>query len=362
MNRNIVMIGVVALLGANSFQGDVAKDDLEKMKGDWTLVSTETNGKKRTPADFKEFSRKVTGETYEVTIENEEGVQSIGIKITKLDPANSPKSIDVEQTEGPAKGKTFRGIYKFVDDTQVICLAAPDNDRPTKFDSKEGTVTVWKRAKAPAKEKVIAPDFSQINDGKFWSVINADCEAVKENGKLVLRLQPKGNANTPSDIGLALVEGLEFTEGALEIDLKGQGKEKRIFLGVAFAAVDGKTFEAVYFRPFNFMAEDAPFRERAVQYVAWPEHTWEKLRHGKPGVYEAAVKPVPDSSGWFHARIDVSQKKVRVWVDDAKEPCLVVDRLSNREAGKVGLWVDSRGGAFANLKVLPAKRASHGQE
>jgi uncharacterized protein (TIGR03067 family) len=152
MYRNILMIGVVALLGANSFQGDIAKDDLEKMKGDWTLVSTETNAKKRTAADFKEFSRKVTGETYEVTIETEEGVQSIGIKITKLDSAKSPKTIDVEMTEGPAKGKTFRGIYKFVDDTQVICLAAPDNDRPTKFDSKEGTVTVWKRAKAPAKE------------------------------------------------------------------------------------------------------------------------------------------------------------------------------------------------------------------
>jgi hypothetical protein len=45
---------------------------------------------------------------------------------------------------------------------------------------------------------------------------------------------------------------------------------------------------------------------------------------------------------------------VRVWVDDAKEPCLVVDRLASREGGKVGLWVDSGGGTFKNLKIRPA--------
>jgi uncharacterized protein (TIGR03067 family) len=153
MYRSILVIGVVALLSVDPCKGDVAKDDLEKMKGDWTIVSTETNGKKLTAENFKEFSRKVTGESYSVTIESEEGIQTIGIKIIKLDPSKSPKTIDVEMTEGPAKGKTFHGIYKFEDDTQTICLAAPDKDRPAKFDSKEGTVTVWKRSKSPAKEK-----------------------------------------------------------------------------------------------------------------------------------------------------------------------------------------------------------------
>jgi hypothetical protein len=206
-----------------------------------------------------------------------------------------------------------------------------------------------------AQEKLIAPDLSRINDGKIWSVINADCETAKEDGKQVVRLKPKGKATTPSDIGLALVEGLEFAEGTLEIDLKGKGKTERTFLGLAFSVVDGKTFEAVYFRPFNFLRDDKPFRERAVQYVAWPDDTWEKLRKEKPGKFESAVKPVPDPGGWFHARIEVTKQKVSVWVNDAKEPCLVVDRLSSREKGKIGLWVDSNEGAFSNLKILPAK-------
>ena len=153
MYRNVLMVCLVALASTTLSRGDDAKGDLEKMKGDWTLVSTETSEKKSTAADFKEFSRKVTGETYSVTIENEEGVHTVGIKIIKLDPAKSPKTIDVELTEGAAKGKTLRGIYKFEGDTQVICLAGPDKDRPAKFDPKEGTVTVWKRVKSPAKEK-----------------------------------------------------------------------------------------------------------------------------------------------------------------------------------------------------------------
>lgn len=147
-----------------------------------------------------------------------------------------------------------------------------------------------------AQERVIAPDVSRINDEKTWSVINANCETAMEDGKQVVRLKPKGTANTPSDIGLALVEGVEFAEGTLEIDLKCKGKLQRTFLGVAFSVVDGKTFEAVYFRPFNFMTDDKSYRLRAVQYVAWPDHTWEKLRAGKPGMYESAVKPVPDPS------------------------------------------------------------------
>jgi hypothetical protein len=206
-----------------------------------------------------------------------------------------------------------------------------------------------------ATERVITPDLSRINDAKTWSVINADFSTGAEEGEGVIRLTPKGKVSKGSNTGLALVQGLEFAEGTLEIDLKGKGKWDASFVGVAFSVADGKTFEAVYFRPFNFLRDPESFRVHGVQYIAWPVHTWEKLRKETPGKYESAVKPTPDPSGWFHARVEVTKHKVRVWVDDAKEPCLVVDRLASREKGKVGLWVDSHDGAFRNLKILPAR-------
>jgi hypothetical protein len=209
---------------------------------------------------------------------------------------------------------------------------------------------------ACAALRPITPELARINDRKAWSVINAESSnASLEDGKRVVRLAPKGGNMKGSNVAMALVEGVEFGEGTIEIDLKGNGNAQASFLGVAFGSSDGKTYEAIYFRPFNFQADDATHRAHAVQYIAWPEHTWEKLRTQTPGSYESAVDPVPDPARWFHARIEVAKKKVSVFVDDAMKPCLVVDRLGVVEKGRVGLWVDSQEGAFANLKILPAK-------
>jgi hypothetical protein len=46
---------------------------------------------------------------------------------------------------------------------------------------------------------------------------------------------------------------------------------------------------------------------------------------------------------------------VSVFVSDAKEPCLVVDRLDSAAKGKIGLWVDSQEGSFRNLRIQPAR-------
>jgi hypothetical protein len=228
-----------------------------------------------------------------------------------------------------------------------------------------GQVSFIALASAPlcfAQDRTITRDLGRINDAKSWSVINAEFSVSVEQGKAVVRLKPKGKSGKGSVIGMALVEGAEFTQGAIDIDLKGRGKQQASFLGLAFSVVDGKTFEAVYFRPFNFIRDEKASRAHAVQYVAWPDYTWERLRKTKPGVYESGINPVPDPAGWFHAHVEVTKKKVRVFVNEAKEPCLVVDRLAGRDRGRVGLWVDSREGAFANLKITLRKSVSAGRQ
>jgi hypothetical protein len=196
----------------------------------------------------------------------------------------------------------------------------------------------------------LTPDLRRVNDAKSWRMIDAD--AMVEGP--VVRVKPHGDPAVGSHIGLALVRNVTFSEGTLEIDLRGGGKQEASFLGLAFGVADARTFEAVYFRPFRFADEDADARRHAVQYVAWPDYTWEQLRKDKPGVYEAAVQPVPDPAGWFHVRIDVTKQQVSVSVDGRTQPCLVVDRLAHR-TGDVGLWVDSMPAAFRNLHITPAK-------
>lgn len=204
-----------------------------------------------------------------------------------------------------------------------------------------------------AGQTTLRPDVTQIDDARAWSIANAEPHTGVEADKKVLRLAPTGGNRKGSNVGMALLAGVMFGEGAIDVDLRGGGEATASFLGIAFGAVDASTYEAVYFRPFRFRSADPVERSHAVQYVAWPEHTWEALRAQAPGVYESAITPVPDPSGWFHARIEIARTTVKVFVDDAAQPTLVVTRLSFG-IGKVGLWVDSQEGAFANLELHAA--------
>jgi hypothetical protein len=117
--------------------------------------------------------------------------------------------------------------------------------------------------------------------------------------------------------------------------------------------VNDSTYDAVYFRPFNFHSEDPVRKIHAVQYISHPVFTWKKLRDEKNGQYEKAVNPAPDANGWFHARIEVSDGSVMVYVNDSKIPSLTVKKLNDRQDGKIGLWVgDGSDGNFANLSIV----------
>jgi hypothetical protein len=206
-----------------------------------------------------------------------------------------------------------------------------------------------------AQEKTNSPDLATVTNGKSWKVLNASAKVMETDGKRALHLMATGDSAN-GRAGLALPVGVEFATGVIELDLKGKNVPAESFLGVAFNVVDETRFEGVYFRPFNFKAADELRRGRSVQYIAWPENTWEKLRKNKPGQFEKPVDPVPDPDGWFHARIDVTEKQVRVFVNDAKQPCLVVDRLAHGDVKRsTGLFVDVADGLYANLKITPAQ-------
>jgi len=199
------------------------------------------------------------------------------------------------------------------------------------------------------QKKSIEPDLAALGEGKGLKVFNRSLSGFNEGAKKGLRL-----SESTGD-GVAYLESVEFTNGTIEIDIRGKDVQQQSFVGVAFHGADEKTFDAIYFRPFNFKAEDPARRLRAVQYISHPTYTWQKLRAEQPGKYEQPVSPVPDPNGWFHARIVVASPKVSVFVNDAKEPCLVVNQLSDRKKGLVGLWVgNTSGGDFTNLKIVPA--------
>jgi hypothetical protein len=197
--------------------------------------------------------------------------------------------------------------------------------------------------------KPIAPDLTALADGKGLNASKRTITRLTDGARKGVRLSEAEGE------GPAYLPGIEFANGTIELDLKGKDVQGASFIGVAFHGVDGTTYDAIYFRPFNFKTDDQARVLRAVQYISHPANPWQKLRLAHPNQYEKPVKPVPDPNGWFHARVVVASPKVSVFVGDATEPCLTVNQLSDRKKGLVGIWVgNTSGGEFADFKIVPA--------
>jgi hypothetical protein len=205
-------------------------------------------------------------------------------------------------------------------------------------------------AQAP---KPIQPDLGRLASGQGAQMFNRHLTVAQEGDRTVARLDARMGD------GGAWLDGVQLGEGVIEVDLRGKDVAQQSFLGVAFHVVDWTTYDAVYFRPFNFRAAGAEQRSHSVQYISHPVNTWQKLRTERPGQFEKAVEPPPDPNAWFHARIVLANSKVEVYVNHATSPSLVVEDLGAQKSGGVALWVgNGSDGAFANLAITPA--APHG--
>jgi len=100
--------------------------------------------------------------------------------------------------------------------------------------------------------------------------------SFKDGTKTGLRL------SEGADNGVAYLQGIELGNGTIELDIRGKDVQQQSFVGVAFHGVDDTTYDAVYFRPFNFRTDDQARRKRAVQYVSHPTYPWQKLRAEHP--------------------------------------------------------------------------------
>jgi hypothetical protein len=172
--------------------------------------------------------------------------------------------------------------------------------------------------------------------------------------------QPKADAPeaiflnaTPND-GVAWVKGVEFSEGTIEVEIKGENEQGRSFVGITFHGQDNRAFDAVYLRPFNFQSPEQERRSHSIQYISMPQYDWKKLRDSHPGKYEFAITPAPDPDSWVKLKLVIKGKTVAAFVNGSDKPALNVELLSDRPRGKVGLWVGNGSeGGFRNLKIVP---------
>jgi len=181
-------------------------------------------------------------------------------------------------------------------------------------------------------------------------VVNRKVELLQQEGRTVIHADARpGN-------GIIWINESHFSTGVIEADLKGEDILQQSFVGIAFDGSNDSTYQAVYFRPFNFRSEDPVRRRHAVQYISLPSLDWSFLREKFPGKYENCLNNPPDPDGWFHIKIIVNTRKVEVFAGSNKKPSLAVQRLPGKGVGKLGLWVGNNSeGDFSNLTIINKK-------
>jgi hypothetical protein len=151
-----------------------------------------------------------------------------------------------------------------------------------------------------------------------------------------------------------------FANGTTEVNilsrLNGKGPaDARAFAGIAYrVSADGDRFEAVYLRPMNGqkMNPPSPRDQRAIQYFAYPDWKFDRLREQYPdGDYEAGANIGPHE--WIALKLDIDDTRLPATINGT-ETLAVSETKAAPVAGAIGLFVDIGSESFfSNLKITP---------
>lgn len=196
-------------------------------------------------------------------------------------------------------------------------------------------------------QNVIEPDLSALIKAHKISAVNRSVTQISIGEKKnVLHL------NSKPDAGIAWINDILFSDGIIEFDLKGKNVLQQSFVGFAFHGSNDSTYDAVYFRPFNFKSTETERRNHSVQYISLPKFDWPVLRKEHPNQYEKSIDPSPEPEEWLHVKIAIDGADVKVFANNNSQPSLVVKKLGNTNGGKLGFWVGNESdGDFFGLKI-----------
>jgi hypothetical protein len=154
------------------------------------------------------------------------------------------------------------------------------------------------------------------------------------------------------------IKDFNFKNGSIEVKvlsrlLKNAPAFARGFIGVAFRIDDKNTkYESIYIRPANGRVDDQVRRNHSIQYYAYPDFKFDKLRQISPEKYESYSDM--GLNEWITMRIEVKGKGAQLFLNNSKYPVLIVNdlKLGENTEGGIGLWVEiGTEGYFRDLKI-----------
>ena len=131
------------------------KQELARLQGGWQIEAMQEDGEKTAAADLKGRTLFFGRDTF--LFRRPDNLIQIGM--LKLDPAKTPKTVNVTIMRGPQKGDTMLGIYTVEGDALKVCLHVPGEERPKDFSAASGSGRLFVTAKR-IRNKDDGPDLT----------------------------------------------------------------------------------------------------------------------------------------------------------------------------------------------------------
>jgi hypothetical protein len=177
-------------------------------------------------------------------------------------------------------------------------------------------------------------------------------------GKEAIRVVKDTNVKAVDQPSFVKIADVDFRNGTIEVTvlsrlLPDAPEFARGFIGIAFHISDSNSkFECIYIRPVNGRANNQLQRNHAIQYFSFPDYDFARFRKEAPGEYESYADM--GLNEWIKMRIVVKGKQAMLFLNDTKQPSLIVNdlKLGADLPGAIGLWVEAgTEGFFSDVKV-----------
>lgn len=203
-------------------------------------------------------------------------------------------------------------------------------------------------------------------EGREFELSHVKAAVTQLNGEEVLRVE-RDLESLPFDINkmgetvdeptFVKLKGVNLESGTVEVKmlsrlLPSAPPFARGFIGIAFRVNESNSaYESIYIRPSNGRAADQFRRNHTIQYYAYPDFKFDRLREESKGEYESYSDI--GLNEWITMRIEFEGKRAKLFLNDQAYPSFLVNEmLGKTQGGSVGLWVDiGTEGFFKELKI-----------
>jgi hypothetical protein len=213
-------------------------------------------------------------------------------------------------------------------------------------------------------------------EGRKFETVNVKAAVVTLQGEQVLKVERDLKAlpfdlnrleETVDDRHFLKLSDVDAADAIFEVKMLARVQQPspfpgaQGFIGMYFRVKpDNSAFESIYLRPNAGRSNVQAVRNHTVQYFAYPGHKFAALRKEAPGLYETYADVGLDE--WITMRIHVTGEKAELYLNDAKYPSFIVNKMKGpSKSGSIGLFVDiGTVGYFKDFRIISSSPPAPG--